>query len=500
MVYMDSTKMYKDVEKCGTSLKQQALQFLLKGLASGTSVGGKQEKLKYSVQENIELFDACCGFYGVVARKMLDRFLKTPLSVATVNTLQYPRSELVEVEMEEGVKAKDLSFAQTTWDGKGLALVNVPGFGVSVNNLKHTSAGSLSVNSAANGFVLENETVKATVDQYGRLTGYFDKKNNREVLETGKVGNLFKILEDIPIFWDGWDVEVYHLEKGWEVQYTGKSKVVESGPLRVAVQFEHQISETSTLKQTITLSVDSPRLDFHTDVKWNENRRFLKVEFPFNIHSDFATYETAYGWVQRPTHFNTSWDLAKFEVCAHKWADFSEYGYGVALLNDCKYGYATHRNVMRLSLLRAPKAPDAHCDIGTHTFKYALYPHKGTFTESDVVQQGLQFNVPLISRLIPRPEDMPEKSIVVNDGIFKLDAPNVVLDCVKKAEDSNDIIVRMYEAYGGRVSTTLSTSLPIKSAQIVNTVEDTLQTVPVQNKSVPVSLTPFQILTLKLSL
>jgi alpha-mannosidase len=142
----------------------------------------------------------------------------------------------------------------------------------------------------------------------------------------------------------------------------------------------------------------SKRIDFDTSVDWNENRKFLKVEFAFDLSSDFCTYETPFGWVQRPTHFNTSWDLARFEVCGHKFADLSEYGYGCALFNDSKYGYAVHKNVMRLSLLRAPKAPDEHCDIGIHYFRYSILPHKGTFAESNVVQEALKFNVPLICR------------------------------------------------------------------------------------------------------
>lgn len=148
--------------------------------------------------------------------------------------------------------------------------------------------------------------------------------------------------------------------------------------------------------QRIILTAHSTKIEFHTKVSWNENRKMLKVEFPVNISHDVATYETQFGFVQRPTHYNTSWDYAKFEVCGHKFVDYSEYDYGVTLLNDCKYGFSTHGNTMRMSLLRSPKAPDAHCDIGEHEFKYALYPHKGGFYESGAVQQGYEFNIPMI--------------------------------------------------------------------------------------------------------
>ncbi|KAG0188494.1 Glycoside hydrolase, 38 vacuolar alpha mannosidase [Apophysomyces sp. BC1034] len=152
-----------------------------------------------------------------------------------------------------------------------------------------------------------------------------------------------------------WDVEIYHLEKGRTVE-EGSIQILEQGPLRAALLIEKRISENSQLRQIVILTAISKRIDFETEVDWNENRQFLKVEFAWDILADSVTYETQYGVVQRPTHYNTSWDSAKFEVVAHKFADMSEYGYGVAILNDCKYGYSAHNNVVNLSLLRSPKA------------------------------------------------------------------------------------------------------------------------------------------------
>lgn len=174
----------------------------------------------------------------------------------------------------------------------------------------------------------------------------------------------------------------------------GSVQLLEQGPLRAALLVEKRISDTSRLRQIVVITAISRRIDFETEVDWNENRQFLKVEFAWDIMADKVTYETQYGTVQRPTHYNTSWDSAKFEVAGHKFADISEYGYGVALLNDCKYGYAAHNNVVRLSLIRSPKAPDSNCDIGHHVFKYAIYPHEGHFIQSDVVREGYNFNVP----------------------------------------------------------------------------------------------------------
>ena len=197
-------------------------------------------------------------------------------------------------------------------------------------------------------------------------------------------------------------------------------------------------------------------------------------------------YETQYGMLQRPTHRNTSWDLAKFEVCAHKFADLSEHGYGVALLNDCKYGYSTEGNVMRLTLLRAPKNPDAHCDMGHHSFRYAVYPHAGAIGESGVVAAAYQFNVPLLSLPVPASvaarfksspssPSQPFFKLVPASGPSGKSVANVVLDAVKQAEDdANSVVVRLYEAYGGRADVILHTVLPVKRAVLCNILEDAI--------------------------
>ena len=158
----------------------------------------------------------------------------------------------------------------------------------------------------------------------------------------------------------------------------------------------------STITQTMRLASGSRRLEFDTEVDWHERHKFLKVAFPVDVHASRATYEIQFGHLERPTHTNTSWDVARFEVCAHRWADLSEPGYGVALLNDCKYGYDIHGNVMRLSLLRAPGWPDPESDQGAHRFSYALFPHAGDLRAAGVVAEAEAFNLPL-NRSFDRP-------------------------------------------------------------------------------------------------
>ncbi len=322
-------------------------------------------------------------------------------------------------------------------------------------------------------------------------------------------------------FWDAWDAEIFHLEKRHEVvDASAKVEIEQNDAHKAVLRLSMQISPRSRLVQRIVLAEGSVRLDFVTEVDWDENRRFLKVreekkrffffffffflqvEFPTTVSNAQATFETQFGHLQRPTHRNTSWDWAKFEVCAHKWADLSEYGFGVALLNDCKYGYAVEGHVMRLSLLRSPKCPDATCDIGHHSFVYSIMPHAGSFQAANVIQEAYNLNVPLIIA--------PEDSEVCPSppSLFEISNPAIILETVKRAEDGqNDVIVRLYEAFGSTARVEIRTTLPVEHVTIVNILEepveaDTCNVVVDQSdkRIIRATFPPFRLLTLKLRL
>ena len=202
----------------------------------------------------------------------------------------------------------------------------------------------------------------------GIITSLYDLRKDREIIPEGGKANQFVIFDDKPLYWQAWDVEVYHLNSRKELE-NSNTTISEHGPHRASITTETKISESSWIKTTISLSAttrddENSFIEMHSEVEWRESMKFLKVEFPVDITNTEASYETQYGIIRRPTHYNTNWDMAKFEVCCHKWADLSESTYGVSVLNDSKYGFATAGNLMRLSLLRAPKAPDAHADMG----------------------------------------------------------------------------------------------------------------------------------------
>jgi len=378
------------------------------------------------------------------------------------------------------------------------------GYSLLSNKAESEGKVNLIVNDSGNEqhYVLENNIVKATFNSTGKLISLLDKRSQHESIEPNSLANQFVIFEDIPMYWDAWDVDVYHLEKRKNVE-NGTVRVLEKGPLRASIEVQIKISNTSTLTQVISLNSFSPRLDFDCEVDWDESHKFLKVEFPFNIRNLHATYEIQYGYIQRPTHWNTSWDVAKFEVCAQKWADFSENGFGVSIINDCKFGYATHGNIMRLSLLRSAKNPDPEADIGHHKFKYALFPHQGTFQQSNVVRESFNFNVPLLVGNLPNNSNNSSNE----RSFFSVNHDSIIIDAVKKAEDSNNVVVRMYESLGGRGIATLKSILPFKTAHFSNLLEEQLSNTndsnssPIQWKDGQVSFAfkPFQIITLVLS-
>ncbi|RXM33161.1 Alpha-mannosidase 2C1 [Acipenser ruthenus] len=252
----------------------------------------------------------------------------------------------------------------------------------------------------------------------------------KEAIAGGCFGNQFVMFDDVPLYWDAWDVMDYHLQTRKPVSGVIRPvEVVHSGGLRGSVKFSLRISEKSSISQELVLDARCPYVKFHTEVDWQESHKFLKVEFPLRVRSPNATYEIQFGHLQRPTHWNTSWDWARFEVWGHKWADLSEHGFGVALLNDCKYDYSVLRNTLTLSLLRAPKSPDATADMGQHQFTYAVMPHTGSFQEAAVIQSAYNLNFPL--RLLPKETGSPQTG---SWSAFSLSSSAIILETIKQVD------------------------------------------------------------------
>ncbi|XP_060891398.1 alpha-mannosidase 2C1 [Labrus mixtus] len=405
-------------------------------------------------------------------------------SAGVFNSLPWTRHEVVQIEDGAGKP--------------GLALVNVPSLGLCP--VKDTRpVAPVSVTAQADGtVVMENRILQAVINKDGTLASLclIDTNSFREAISEGCHGNQFVMFDDVPLYWDAWDVMDYHLQTRKPVlEVVQPAHVLSSDPLRGRVSFTLRISDKSTVTQEIVMDAMCPYIKFNTEVKWAESHKFLKVEFPVRVHSPNATYEIQFGHLQRPTHRNTSWDWARFEVWGHKWADLSEHNFGVALLNDCKYGYSVHKNTMTLSLLRAPKAPDANADMGTHHFTYAIMPHSGSFQDASVIQSAYNLNFPLRSiRCVPDTEPW---------SAFSVSTTAVILETIKKAEDRKGaLVLRLYEAHGSHLAATLCTALPVREAWHCDLLERADPSLPAHmtSEGITINFSPFQIVSLLLIL
>uniref|UniRef100_A0A2I3HP54 alpha-mannosidase n=1 Tax=Nomascus leucogenys TaxID=61853 RepID=A0A2I3HP54_NOMLE len=347
---------------------------------------------------------------------------------------------------------------------------------------------------------LDNGIIRVKLDPTGRLTSLVLVASGREAIAEGAVGNQFVLFDDVPLYWDAWDVMDYHLETRKPVLgQAGTLAVGTEGGLRGSAWFLLQISPNSRLSQEVVLDIGCPYVRFHTEVHWHEAHKFLKVEFPARVRSSQATYEIQFGHLQRPTHCNTSWDWARFEVWAHRWMDLSEHGFGLALLNDCKYGASVRGSILSLSLLRAPKAPDATADTGRHEFTYALMPHKGSFQDAGVIQAAYSLNFPLLA--LPAPSPAPATAW----SAFSVSSPAVVLETVKQTESGpqrRSLVLRLYEAHGSHVDCWLHLSLPVQEAILCDLLErpDPAGHLTLRDNRLKLTFSPFQVLSLLLVL
>ena len=339
---------------------------------------------------------------------------------------------------------------------------------------------------------LENHELSVRFDGQGNIVSIASLEDGTEFVEAGKIANLFQLFEDKPRFWSAWDIDAYATEKGVDLIRSDSFEIVERGPVRVAVEIVKRFGN-STLRQRISLG-PTPGIRFDTEVDWHEEDKLLKVAFPVNVHSARATYEVQFGSVERPTHMNTSWDQARFEVCAQKWADLSEADQGVALINDCKYGHDIQGNVMRLSLLRAPKAPDPECDMGRHRFSYVLFPHFGPYQYAGVVSAAYALNAkPRVAR-IQRAEGL-DGSLPMLVGC---EDRNIVIETVKKSDSGSDIVVRLYECHNARGVAELFCARNVREAFLCDLEENPVAELELIEGAVNFSYKPFEIITIKL--
>ncbi|MDA3839394.1 MAG: glycosyl hydrolase-related protein [Candidatus Delongbacteria bacterium] len=415
------------------------------------------------------------------------------------NALSWDKEELIKYPLDgEG------NYAITDSNGKNIPwiinhghiefYINIPSMGYTTFTIeeakkvsRQNKIGKATLTITESGIELENKLIKVTVDESGIISSIFDKEKDFEMV---KFANKLLIWEDLPINWEAWDINHYYKETKPEQAQRSSISIIGDCGHQVGIEQILTIGN-STVIQSITIESNSKEIWIDNEIDWNEEKKFLKVHADTNIHSDFANYEIQFGKLKRPTHFNTSWDAARFEVPAQRFADLSQPDMGIAILNDCKYGHIINGTNIELSLLRSTKMPDEKADIGIHSFTYSYYPHANDLEHSDVLKKAHELNDPNIVIPISKLPKVKERSL------YNIDSKSVKIDSVKRSEDGKGIIVRLYETMGMNDNTVLSFD---KKYDVVETnlIEEKIKDLKKKCDSIELKFTPFEIKTIYL--
>lgn len=334
---------------------------------------------------------------------------------------------------------------------------------------------------------IENDVINVTFNSKYHIVSVYDKEDGREILAKGCEANRLEVFEDCPVDYDAWEINDYYKQKMWIADDVSKVDLLDDG-IRIK-----RVYGKSEIVQDIVLKPHSKRIDFVTKSDWKENHVLLKASFPVDIRNTNATYDIQFGHIERPTHKNTSWDGAKFEVSAHKWADLSEDDYGVSILNDCKYGYSIEDNVMKITLIKCASWPNPDADRCVHEFTYSMYPHNGNFKVGNTIKQGYLLNMPLEATEITATDG------TLNDcySLVYTDKESVVIETIKKAEDDNSVVVRMYDSFNRKTRTTVTTGFDFKEVYVCDMLENNEFKLEHEVRQVQVDVRNFEVVTLK---
>jgi alpha-mannosidase len=419
------------------------------------------------------------------------------VSLVAANTLSWERAgEIVLEGVPDGVQpAGEHVVAQTIetpLGGRRLAVAGVKLPALSVGAL---SLSAIPENGEANyeaafkveGDLIETPFARVRFDASGRMVSFVDKAARREIVKAGGALNTLWFGEDIPEAWDNWDVDRDQQLKMRADSRLESRAVVANGPLQLRIRSRYAVGAHSTLVQDVVFHAHTARVDFETVIDWAERHTLLKAGFELDVLADFARHEIQYGHVERPTHANLPQDRARFEVCAHRWTDLSDNGFGVAILNDGKYGVSVAGSDIRLSLLKSGTHPDPRGDAGRHAFTYALLPHAGPFSVEAVVRPAYELNVPLVT--------------VFGAGngagsLMTVDAPNVIVESVKWAEQGNAFVARLYEAGKLGAHAGVKFNVPVRRVSETNLLEENGRALELREGAVELFLKPFEIKTL----
>jgi len=454
-----------------------------------------------------QMFDAANGAANgalkAIAAKADTKGKGQPLVL--FNSLSWKRDDVVEAAVAGAANSSVLDAAGKpvpsqvvkAADGSDKLLFvarGTPAMGYATYRIVPGAAKDMKSTLKASGTTLENEFFKVTVDpKTGNISSLIDKRYKREYFGPNHPGNELQCYHDKHPEYDAWNIR---LHERLDVALASAPEIVENGPVRATLRWTKTIGK-STFVHNLSLVAGVPQVFGRLDVDWHESHVMAKLAFDLNLKSDNAWYEIPYAAISRAAYWKNDFDRAKWEVSAQKWADYPDGAgkAGFSIINNSKYGYDTKDNVMRLSLLRSPKEPDPEADMGKHTIEYALYPHAGDWRKAQTPRRGWEFNTPLVTLLT----DSHAGSLPAAESFFSVEPNNVIMPVVKKAEDSEAQILRLYEAAGKDSNAKITLPAKPKSVQIVNLMEEQPKNLKVTGREITVPIGHYEILTLKIA-
>ena len=476
---------------------------------SGIAVIYKDAAAEYAEVEQSDREIEAASMNALMAS--VDTRVKGGVPVAVVNTMAWPRSESVRLHVQLPDAASDVR----VFDVKGHELVSqvmdsdaathsftvlaridaVPALGYEVLRVDGGSpktGSDLKLAQNASDFVISNQHVSVTIDHVtGCITSL--KSEGKEFIASGGCGNQLQTFADNPKNYDAWNIDPGTLDHMVPITQVDSISVVKQGPLRDTIRVVRSWSK-SKFVQDISLDAGSDKVDVANDVDWHETHVLLKAAFPLAASGPKATFEIPYGSIERPTTRNNSFEKAQFEVPALRWADLGDASQGLSVLNDSKYGYDALGNTLRLTLLRSPTWPDADADRGMQHFVYSLYPHAGTWKHASTVRRGYELNDALEATEV----FAHAGSAAPAASWGSVENANVTLTAVKKAEDSDALVYRMYEWAGTPSEVKLHVPAGAQYAVESNLMEKVEgEHLPMSGDTVTVAIKPYEILTVQ---
>ncbi|MFH1421565.1 MAG: glycoside hydrolase family 38 C-terminal domain-containing protein, partial [Planctomycetota bacterium] len=419
-----------------------------------------------------------------IVNKATSKLVNNSKALTVFNSLSWDRAALVALPAGFG-GASDVNgnkLPHQVIDSKTYVEATVPSCGWTTLYPSEPPKQSNMLKSAGN--LLENDLLKVRFNNKGEIVSIIDKETGGEL--AAGLCNSLKMYRDVPTLSDAWDIDSMYQLTPVELKEKADIKVIEAGPLVAKLQVSRNLNN-SKLIQEISLCLGSRRVDFHTIIDWQESHKLLKVNFPVNIHANEAVHDIQFGHIRRPNHYSRQFDADRFEVCNHKWTALMEENHGCALLNDCKYGVNVLHNSINLTLLKSALAPDMTADKGRQEFTYSFYSWKGSFADSRVIKESYELNCPIVT--------VKGKGGEVSN--FSVDAPNVIIETVKPAEENlNSVVVRLYESKRTATQCTLTTSLSFVDAYQTDMLEKIKKKIAGKGNKITISFRPFEIKTI----